>query len=98
MNIQQAVGALIDGKNLSTDEMIAVMRQVMTGEATPAQIGGFLIALRIKGETIDEITGAATVMRELASKVEINQEHLVDTCGTGGDGANLFNVSRNYLN
>tara|TARA_B100000809_G_scaffold266590_1_gene330092 strand:+ start:3196 stop:4236 length:1041 start_codon:yes stop_codon:yes gene_type:complete len=93
MNIQQAVGALIDGKNLSTDEMIAVMRQVMTGEATPAQIGGFLIALRIKGETIDEITGAATVMRELASKVEINQEHLVDTCGTGGDGANLFNVS-----
>ena len=93
MNIQQAVGALIDGQNLSTDQMIAVMRQVMTGDATPAQIGGFLIALRIKGETIDEITGAATVMRELASKVKINQEHLVDTCGTGGDGANLFNVS-----
>lgn len=93
MNIQQAVGALINRQDLSTDEMIAVMRQVMTGEATPAQIGAFLVALRMKGETIDEITGAATVMRELASKVEIGGDHLVDTCGTGGDGANLFNVS-----
>ena len=93
MNIQQAVGALINGTDLSTDDMVAVMRQVMTGEATPAQIGGFLVALRIKGETIDEITGAATVMRELAAKVDIGQQYLVDTCGTGGDGANLFNVS-----
>lgn len=93
MNIQQAVGLLINNQDLSTEEMIAVMRQVMTGEATPAQIGGFLVALRMKGESIDEITGAATVMRELASKVSINAENLVDTCGTGGDGANLFNVS-----
>lgn len=93
MNIQQAVSALVESNNLSTQEMISAMREVMTGEATPAQIGAFLVALRMKGETIDEITGAATVMRELSSKVDINSENLVDTCGTGGDGANLFNVS-----
>ena len=69
------------------------MREVMTGAATEAQIGALLLGLRMKGETIDEITGAATVMRELASSVEIDAEHLVDTFGTGGDGANLFNVS-----
>ncbi len=73
--------------------MAHVMRQIMTGEATAAQIGGFLVALRMKGETVDEITGAAQVMRELASPVSIQGEHIVDTCGTGGDGANLFNVS-----
>lgn len=93
MNIQQAVSALVESKDLNTEEMISAMREVMTGEATPAQIGAFLVALRMKGETIDEITGAATVMRELSSKVDINSENLVDTCGTGGDGANLFNVS-----
>lgn len=93
MNIQQAVSALVENKDLNTEEMISAMREVMTGEATPAQIGAFLVALRMKGETIDEITGAATVMRELSSKVDINSENLVDTCGTGGDGANLFNVS-----
>lgn len=93
MNIQQAVSALVESKDLNTEEMIGAMREVMTGEATPAQIGAFLVALRMKGETIDEITGAATVMRELSSKVDINSENLVDTCGTGGDGANLFNVS-----
>src|SRR5690606_36809061 len=64
-----------------------------TGAATPAQIGAFLVALRMKGETVDEITGAAMVMRELSTKVDLNAEFLVDTCGTGGDGANLFNVS-----
>lgn len=93
MNIQQAVSTLVESKDLNTEEMISAMREVMTGEATPAQIGAFLVALRMKGETIDEITGAATVMRELSSKVDINSENLVDTCGTGGDGANLFNVS-----
>lgn len=93
MNIQQAVSALVENKDLNTEEMISAMREVMTGEATPAQIGAFLVALRMKGETIDEVTGAATVMRELSSKVDINTENLVDTCGTGGDGANLFNVS-----
>jgi anthranilate phosphoribosyltransferase len=70
-----------------------VMRQIMTGQCTDAQIGGFLVALRMKSETLDEITGAAMVMRELASGVQISGERLVDTCGTGGDGANIFNVS-----
>jgi len=93
MDIKQALGEVINGRDLTTDEMIAVMRQVMTGEASDAQIGGFLVALRMKGESVDEITGAATVMRELASAVELDDENLVDTCGTGGDGANLFNVS-----
>jgi anthranilate phosphoribosyltransferase len=93
MDIKQALNKLVNRIDLSTDEMIAVMRQVMTGAATPAQIGGFLVALRMKGETIDELTGAAMVMRELAAKVAIQEHFLVDTCGTGGDGANLFNVS-----
>ena len=93
MNIQQAIARVAEGKDLKRDEMIAVMTQIMTGEATPAQIGGFLVALRIKGETVNEITGAATVMRELSTKVAVDLPHLVDTCGTGGDGAHLFNVS-----
>lgn len=93
MNIQQALAKTINRQDLSTEEMVDVMRQIMGGEATPAQIGGFLVALRMKGESIDEITGAATVMRELASGVKVNDRNAVDTCGTGGDGSNLFNVS-----
>lgn len=93
MDIKQALNQLVNRIDLSTEDMIAVMREVMTGGATPAQIGALLVALRMKGETIDEITGAATVMRELATKVDIQAKYLVDTCGTGGDGANLFNVS-----
>ncbi len=93
MNIQQALSKVINRQDLTTDEMIAVMEQIMGGDATPAQIGGFLVALRMKGETIDEITGAATVMRKLASGVTVDDENAVDTCGTGGDGSNLFNVS-----
>ncbi|SMF01933.1 anthranilate phosphoribosyltransferase [Alteromonadaceae bacterium Bs31] len=93
MNIQQALQKVTSGDSLSQGEMTEVMTAVMTGEATPAQIGGFLIALRMKGESLDEITGAATVMRELASKVDVSAPDMVDTCGTGGDGANLFNVS-----
>jgi len=93
MNMQQAIAAVIDKRDLNTDEMAAVMRLVMTGEATPAQIGGFLIGLRIKGETVDEITGAAQVMRDLVKRVDISGPNLVDTCGTGGDGASIFNVS-----
>lgn len=93
MDIKQALSTLVARVDLSTEEMISVMRIIMTGGATPAQIGGFLVALRMKGETLDEITGAAMVMRELATPVDIQAEYLVDTCGTGGDGANLFNVS-----
>lgn len=93
MNIQQGLAKVIERQNLTTDEMISVMRQVMGGEATPAQIGGFLVALRMKGETIDEITGATMVMRELSSGVSVDDPNAVDTCGTGGDGSNLFNVS-----
>ena len=95
MIIQQALQQLIDKKNLSREVMHAAMMAVMTGEVSDAQIGAFLVALRIKGETVDEITAAAQVMRELSSKVELNvkRKHLVDTCGTGGSGISLFNIS-----
>lgn len=93
MNLTQAIQAMLDRKDLSSDEMEAVMRQIMTGEATPSQIGGFLIGLRMKGETIDEIAAAAKVMRDLAAKVSVEHEYLVDTCGTGGDASGTFNVS-----
>lgn len=93
MDIKEAIGRAVQHLDLSFDEMEAVMRQIMTGGATQAQIGAFLTALRMKSESIDEIAGAATVMRELATKVDINAENLVDIVGTGGDGANLFNVS-----
>ena len=93
MDIQKAIAAVVEGKSLTSDEMQVVMTDIMTGKATPAQIGGFLIGLRMKGETVEEITAAAQVMRDLSSKVELNLEEVVDTCGTGGDGGNLFNVS-----
>jgi len=93
MNIQSAINAAIEQQDLSESDMIAVMRTIMTGEATSAQIAGFLVALRIKGETVTEIAAAASVMRELATKVEVSGDHLVDIVGTGGDGARLFNVS-----
>ena len=93
MNIQDILARLLDGQHLSADESQTMMRIIMSGGATDAQIGAVLIALRMKGEVIDEITGAANVMRELSTKVEIEIDGLVDTCGTGGDGAGLFNVS-----
>ena len=93
MDMKQALNAVVAKQDLTEAEMAGVMEVIMTGGATDAQIGGFLTALRMKGETIDEITGAARVMRQLATKVEVNAENLVDTCGTGGDGANIFNVS-----
>ena len=93
MDMQQAIRAVTERRNLSGEEMTAVMRIVMTGEATPAQVGGFLVGLRMKGETVEEITAAARVMRELAARVEVDSEHLVDTCGTGGDASGTFNVS-----
>ncbi|MEJ2385415.1 MAG: anthranilate phosphoribosyltransferase [Xanthomonadales bacterium] len=93
MDIRTALTRITDGEDLDLDEMQAVMGQIMTGEASQAQIGGFLIGLRMKGETLDEITGAVKVMRQLAARVEITGPHMVDIVGTGGDGANLFNVS-----
>jgi len=93
MDMPAAIAKVIDGENLAKSEMNAVMRLIMTGEATDAQIGGFLVGLRLKGETVDEIVGAAEVMRELAAPVQVNDAGLVDTCGTGGSGANKFNVS-----
>jgi anthranilate phosphoribosyltransferase len=93
MDMQGAIRAVTERRDLSDDEMRIVMRLIMTGEATMAQIGGFLVGLRMKGETIDEIAAAATVMRELATHVGVSGPHLVDTCGTGGDGASTFNIS-----
>ncbi len=93
MNIRDALSKVVEKQDLEQVEMHAVMKEIMTGEATPAQVGAFLVALRMKGETIDEVSGAAQVMRELATPVSIDVEFMVDTCGTGGDGANLFNVS-----
>lgn len=93
MDIKQALAHAVAGEHLSREEMHAVMMQIMTGQATDAQIGGFLTAMRIKGESVDEITAAAQVMRELAIPVKVANENAVDIVGTGGDGSNLFNVS-----
>ena len=94
MNIQEAIKKVISREDLTEDEMHSVMNDIMTGNATDAQIGGFLVGLSMKGETIDEIVAAAKVMRSLATGVKISKpKHLVDTCGTGGDSSGLFNVS-----
>ena len=94
MNIKEALNRVVAQLDLSTEEMQDVMREIMTGQCTDAQIGAFLMGMRMKSESIDEIVGAVSVMRELASKVELpSLEHVVDVVGTGGDGANIFNVS-----
>ncbi len=93
MDMQAAIKTVTERKDLSHDDMTAVMRLIMTGEATPSQIGGFLVGLRMKGESIDEIAAAAAVMRELATRVDVSGPHLVDTCGTGGDASATFNIS-----
>ena len=93
MQIQQAIAQVVDGQSLSRQDMQLVMKQIMTGECTDAQIGGFLIALRMKGETVAEITAAAEVMASLASHVSVNVDNLIDIVGTGGDGISTFNVS-----
>ena len=91
---KDVLNQLLAAKDLSHEQMLAVMQQVMSGELSEAQIAAFLIALCVKGETVDEIAAAATVMRQLSTKVNIsNTAHLVDTCGTGGDGIQTFNVS-----
>jgi len=93
MDIQTSIKAMIARQDLSGDEMTTVMRQIMTGECTPSQIGGFLVGLHMKGESVDEISAAARVMRELATRVDVDPEHLVDTAGTGGDSSGSFNIS-----
>lgn len=93
MDMQTAIGLVTDRQDLSSEQMRQVMQIIMGGEATPAQIGGFLIGLSMKGETVDEIAAAAGVMRALSTKVEVKRTHLVDTCGTGGDNAGTFNIS-----
>ena len=94
MIFKNTLEQVLAGRDLSHADMLAIMQQVMVGELTPAQISGFVIALRVKGESVDEITAAATVMRALSTKVKIaDNAHLIDTCGTGGDGIQTFNVS-----
>lgn len=104
--IKEMIQEIVKGKDLSEEEMVGVMKEIMEGKATDAQIGAFITALRMKGETISEITGAAKVMRAKATpirvldaismdrdEINIDQETIVDTCGTGGDGTHTFNVS-----
>jgi anthranilate phosphoribosyltransferase len=91
--IQQAIGKVVGGAHLTREEAKAAMSAIMEGVATPAQIGGLLTALRLKGETADEIGGFAEIMRSKASTVRTERDHLLDTCGTGGDGADTFNIS-----
>ncbi len=94
MNINEAIKAVISRQNLNENEMHDVMNSIMTGQTTDAQIGAFLVGLSMKGETIEEITASAKVMRALATSVELSSnDYLVDTCGTGGDGLGLFNIS-----
>ena len=93
MTLQEALEQWVEGRDISREAMRAVMTTVMTGEASQAQIGALLVALRMKGEAIEEIAGAAEVMRELVTPVFVAGDHVIDLVGTGGDGANLFNVS-----
>ena len=94
ITIAEAIQRTVEHREVFHDEMLHIMRQIMRGELTPAQIGGFITGLRVKKETIGEIAAAAQVMRELATPVEVKDDrHLVDTCGTGGDSAHTFNVS-----
>jgi len=94
MELKAALEQLLNGRDLSPDQMESVVHKLMSGKATPAQVGAILAALRMKGETIEEITSAVRVMRALAAPVSIDDKSkLVDTCGTGGDGANTFNIS-----
>ena len=90
--IQQAISTVVSGQDLSGEDAARVMEEIMTGEATPAQFGAFVTALRLKGETAEEIAGMARVMRAKALHVQSDGD-LVDTCGTGGDGAHTINVS-----
>jgi anthranilate phosphoribosyltransferase len=91
--IQEAIQKLVERRDLTRAEVVAVMNEVADGGATPAQVGAFLAALRLKGETVEEIAGAAEVMRARCDRVRVDRPVFVDTCGTGGDGQNTFNIS-----
>jgi anthranilate phosphoribosyltransferase len=93
MDIPAILQTLLDKKDLESTQMREVMRAIMSGGATPAQIGAFLIALRAKGESVQDVVAAAGVLREMSIKVTVKGDHLIDTCGTGGDGAHTFNIS-----
>ena len=93
MEIKEALSELIKGQDLQREDMSSVMLQILEGRSTDAQIGAFLVALSIKGESIDEVISAVGVMRDLSIKVEVGSKYLVDTCGTGGTGVSIFNVS-----
>ena len=93
MNVKQAIAKVIERENLTEEEMVSVMNDIMTGLAPDSQIGSFLTALRMKGEVVDEITGAVRVMREKAQKIDAGTTQAVDTCGTGGDASGTFNIS-----
>lgn len=91
--IRETIARLIAGESLSRNDAYRTMLEIMNGEATESQIAGFLVALRIKGESVDEIVGCALAMREKAEKLTINKSVILDTCGTGGDSAGTFNIS-----
>ncbi|MCC7201959.1 MAG: anthranilate phosphoribosyltransferase [Nitrospirae bacterium] len=91
--IKEAIAKLADRLNLTEAESEAVMEEIMTGQATPAQVASYLTALRMKGETVEEITGAAIVMRNKAARIRVNDPDAIDTCGTGGDRLHTFNIS-----
>jgi len=91
--IRESIAKVVEGVNLSESEMTSTMNEIMEGGATEAQIGSFMTALRMKGETVDEVTGAARSMRQKATRIDARAQVIVDTCGTGGDGMNTFNIS-----
>ncbi|MCX5853957.1 MAG: anthranilate phosphoribosyltransferase, partial [Deltaproteobacteria bacterium] len=91
--IKEAINKIVDLHNLQESEMMNVMDEVMEGRATPTQIASFITALRMKGETVDEVTGAARIMRKKATRIDARSSIIVDTCGTGGDRKNTFNIS-----
>jgi len=93
VDIKTAIAHVVENQDLNILDMEKVMRQIMTGETTSAQIAALLVALRMKGETVDELTAAASVMRELVSPVKVDGQHIIDIVGTGGDGLHTFNVS-----
>ena len=93
MNIQEGIKQVTSNQDLEQNEMFAITTQILEGSATDAQIGAFIIALSMKGETVDEVLGAVNAMRQLSAKVTVAIPNLIDTCGTGGTGIGIFNVS-----